>query len=283
MSIFSAIGSVLKKVAPVAAFIPGVGPLAAGGLALGGSVLGDAIDGGGINLGGDLLNGGLAAGGSALLGGKGINGLGALLKGGASLPKVPIMDAAGNIVGYNAAGGSGGGLLDTILHNRNLLPLLAGGAGALSAAGHQSSADRLREEALDNARGEYASKAPLRDRALGILTGAMPGRPDLSALRDTRNPYAAEHTLSLPTGPVAGLPMPPVAPAASPSAPPGVQNLVGALGGLASRLPAPPTANPSAFQTVVNRLAVPKGATDATGTPLTRAQFDYAQSHRRAL
>lgn len=61
------IGSVVQKLSPLAAFIPGVGPIAAGAIAAGGNSLGSEMQGHGLDLGNSLLKGGLAGVGNKLM------------------------------------------------------------------------------------------------------------------------------------------------------------------------------------------------------------------------
>jgi hypothetical protein len=153
------------------------------------------------------------------LAGAGALGLGPLAAGSSALPAAPtimgpdealagtIADRGGSTLGTaltnagvsaatNAATGGGShGLLGTgiTLHDvTQAAPYVLGGIGALQANSNQNAANDLRQEALDLARQEYAAKAPLRERALSLLTGPMPTAPDLSGLRDTRNPYTAD-------------------------------------------------------------------------------------------
>ncbi len=65
------LGNVLKNVSPVAALIPGVGPLAAAGIAAGASALGDLGRGKSPGIASALENAGLGYGASSLLGGLG--------------------------------------------------------------------------------------------------------------------------------------------------------------------------------------------------------------------
>lgn len=115
---------------------------------------------------------------------------------------------------------TGGGILgtgitwkDVLNAGKDIAPYILGGAATVSAIGQQNAANDLRKEALEAARQDYASRSPLRTRALSILTGAMPTPPDLSALRDTANPYAAGAAVTLPHVPIGG---PPVAAMPSP-------------------------------------------------------------------
>lgn len=61
------IGGALGKLAPLAAFIPGIGPIAAGAMGAGASMLGSELQGNGLDLGNSLLKGGLAGVGNKLL------------------------------------------------------------------------------------------------------------------------------------------------------------------------------------------------------------------------
>lgn len=192
MGVFGFIGNALKTLAPAAAFIPGVGPLAAAGLAAGGHALGDAIDGDGrFNLGGSL-----AAGGTA---GLGKYALGKIPGGQMPSIKVPIQGPDGSIIGYRdltPSANSLGGLL-----NGNTIPIAAGVLGGISAAGKESKANALTNEALASARADYASRAPLRERAVNILSGQLPTPPNLSGLHDRANPFAPSPISLASSGP----------------------------------------------------------------------------------
>lgn len=135
-SIGKSIGSVAKTVAPVASFIPGIGPIAsaaigAGGAALSGdnrqSILQSGLMGGLGSLGVGALTGG--GGLSSILGG-----LGGLFGGGQQVPPggykigTTVYDANGNIVSDSMASGGGGFL-------SGLGSLLQGGLGSLLGGG----------------------------------------------------------------------------------------------------------------------------------------------------
>lgn len=194
MSIFSKIlgglGDVAKVAAPIAAFIPGVGPLAAAGIGAAGGALGTLNDKNkslGSALGQGALFGGLGYGAGKLAGsnatfGQGItNALNGLTKAG----------GAGGVLGALGGGGTGmgggnGSILSTLLQNA---PVLLGGAGMLNAAHQQSSADNTRNQALDLLRQDLQSRQPFRDALLKRLTGDQPAPPVFGAV-DSGNPFA---------------------------------------------------------------------------------------------
>ncbi len=148
------VGNVASKAAPLAAFIPGVGPLAAAGLGAGGKLLGDVLAGNKINVGSVIGSGALAGVGSALGGGKLISKLGGIGK-------------AAPLAGVTGGGGKGllSGALDFVKKNPGLV---LGGVQALNAAGQQKNANAARE------------------RAVGAF------RPAPFSFGNTGNPYAAQ-------------------------------------------------------------------------------------------
>ena len=152
---------------------------------------------------GDLFNGSPVTGGGATS-----------LYGGSN--QLPVLDPEGPVTyggATSGASGGGNGILGTGITWGDLLhaageaaPYVLGGAATIQAISNQNAANDLRQEALNAAREDYASRAPLRTRALALLTGAMPTPPDLSALRNTGNPYAAGVAVNLPRVPVGSLP-----------------------------------------------------------------------------
>lgn len=148
-------------------------------------------------------------------------------------PEGPIPTGGGAPTGTGGGGILGTGITwqDILDTGKDIAPYVLGGAATISAIGQQNAANDLRKEALDAARQDYASRDPLRTRALSILTGAMPTPPNLSALRSMDNPYAASHTVNLPLGPVAGLPMPPVSGAPGLPSGPGAPQHIPQTGG----------------------------------------------------
>lgn len=170
-----------------------------------------------------------------------------------------LTDTQPPAVGGLPTDGSGGnGILgtgitwgDILKVGKDALPYILGGVGTIQAIGAQNAANDLRKEALDLSKSDYASRAPLRTRAVSILSGAMPSPPDLSALRDLSNPYAAQHTVTLPRVPVgAGTEQSlPAAPPSSQTPVPIGQGITDAMNTL------PPTGTPYRPRTVQEIIA----------------------------
>ncbi len=198
-------------------------------------------------------------------------------------------------VGGGGPNTGGGGILGTGITWQDVLhaaPYVIGGVGAVNAMGQQNAANDLRKEALDRARTAYDERAPLRSRALGLLTGPMPTPPDLTALRDTANPYAAGAAVTLPRVPIGGPPVS-VSPT-TPTTPQTIRDVLhdafsgtvpstigGALGDALNKLPKP-ASRPGGF---VSRLlpSVPSGVVDSGNHPLTAEQYRYAMTHREGV
>lgn len=167
--LFGGIGDIAKKVAPLANFIPTVGPIAAGAIGAAGGALGTLNDEGGFNLG-------RAARDAAIGGGTGY-GAGAL-KGALGGSKIGGSFNLGDIL--KSAGG-------WAMKNPELL---LGGASMGLGALQQAKAGKMQNQAMDFAKQDYASRAPARQAALGYLNQPIPGVANLSALTDDPyNPY----------------------------------------------------------------------------------------------
>lgn len=175
--ILGAVGDVLKVAAPIgAAFIPGIGPIAAGAIAAGGSAAGGLMKGEPFNLGKTLMAGAAGAGGNFLLGGKGIGGI-------SGVPgKLGLGGSAAGAPG--SAGGSG--ILDSVMKYG---PLVTGALGTYGAYQDASKANQLRDAATNLVQQDYAGRAPFRLAATQALT-RTPVRPDLSNIfADPGNPF----------------------------------------------------------------------------------------------
>jgi hypothetical protein len=208
-------GNFVSKAAPLATFIPGVGPLAAGALGAVGALAG------GKNIGQAALSG---LGGFA--GAKGIDKLAGMVGGavgsaatgipsaatqagqaGAAAMGVPGAGAASaasggglKSVGKSLVGGllSGGGAdgkghfgaVGDFLGGKGATDLLGLGLGGMSAyEGIKSAneANALRREAMEMAKQDYATRQQFRDAAVPMLNAQ---RPDLSAtFAGYTNPY----------------------------------------------------------------------------------------------
>ncbi|MHB1310582.1 MAG: hypothetical protein ACYC3L_01100 [Gemmatimonadaceae bacterium] len=172
MGLFKSIGKGLKsvgkvalKAAPIAAaFIPGVGPLAAAGI---GAALG-AVGHGKPKLGNIL--GGAATGALGAVGGGALKGATSGLK---------SVGSSGLMGGIKKLGGFA---LD------NIDPIM-GAASMYQGAKAQGKADDLNKRALALREQQYADFAPIRK--LGIAGMQNTQRPDLSAIyRNQQNPFA---------------------------------------------------------------------------------------------
>ncbi len=216
------IGKAYNKIsdfgAQAAGFVPGIGPILAGGIKASGDVLG------GKNLKTALLNG-VKTGGSAYIGGK----IGGALAGklGSKVPSavsgakiigigpngVPLFDqtggggglggqilgglkkVGGGIIGADQRGDGGGGFLDDIGGMLSGgLKKIGGidnvlGAGALGyGAYQQKQAGDMREKALKLITDDYATRAPLRTQGLSGMLNEQ--RPDLSSVFASQNPFS---------------------------------------------------------------------------------------------
>lgn len=187
------VGGVLKTAAPIgAAFIPGIGPIAAGAIAAGGSAAGGLLRGEPFKLDKTLLAGAAGAGGNWLLGGQGLKGISGVpgrlgIGGGGAGSTVGNATQAMGGVAKVAGDGGGGGLLDMI---GKYGPLVAGGLGMVGNYQDASKANELRERGIASAERTYAERAPFRMRALAAATAPQPQRPDLSWIfNDPGNPY----------------------------------------------------------------------------------------------
>lgn len=160
MGIRSALGGLIKRVAPVASYIPGVGNLVAGGVGMAGSLLDDS-DGG---FGSALKHGGSAALGG-LVGGGGT--AGAVGKG--------ILGRVGDFVKGNPE-------------------LVLGGLSAIQNARQGSKADGLIDEGVALARRDAELAHAARGDALGRLRGIdVAGRT-----ADPSNPFDRSNIVSVP-------------------------------------------------------------------------------------
>lgn len=173
-----AVGDVAKRAAPLTAFIPGVGPLAAAGIGAAGGLLGNLNDKDGFKGAlGDTITGGLVGG----LGNLGIRklrggGLGGLLGGGGG--RGPM----GGLLG----GPGGGRKLDAL----DIAALLGGGAAAISAGKKQGEANKLLKEAAARNEADLQSRAQFKDALLQRL-GQPASKADLgAAFADPTNPFA---------------------------------------------------------------------------------------------
>lgn len=193
------VGGALKILAPLAAAaIPGIGFLGAAAIGAGGTAAGDLAATGNVNLKNALIAGTLSGAGNSLLG----NGLGSV---NSTLPGVPGTTTAatgaagmgGSATAAPTAASAASGVLGTGIKAKGVGdaiakygPLALGALGTIDAAGRYANADRLTQQQLDMLKRDWESRGPARDMALQQVLGAMPTRPDLSAMYTSPNPYA---------------------------------------------------------------------------------------------
>lgn len=212
-------GGTLAQLAPIAAaFIPGVGPLAAGaiGAGIGGaeaaggvtnqSVLGGAATGaaeaGAAGAAKSAIGNALAGTGSVGNALAGVSRLAGMAGGAAALPSV-ARAAIGGGTGQPGTSAGGSGISDL----SQLIGTLQGGSQVADAAS-------IRKAAIASAQQDYNSRAPLRTQAISLLSAPERTATDLSSIyANTDNPFAKPGSLA----PGAVPPVPPVAPAMNPA------------------------------------------------------------------
>lgn len=190
------VGGVVSKAAPLAALIPGVGPLAAAGIAAAGSAAhGDSL--------GKVAMSGLTGYGGAKLVGAAKGALAARGAAGAA-------GAAGATGAPAAAAGGGGGLAglagSAIGYAKKNPQVIAGALGAINSAGQQAKGANAVDRASGIALNDYNQTAPLRRRAVELLSQPAPQARDLSYLNDSANPFARRAPVA-PVAPVANAPV----------------------------------------------------------------------------
>src|SRR5690606_4456117 len=186
--IVGGIGDVVKKAAPLATLIPGVGPVAAAAIGAAGGLLGQLNDDDGFRGAlGDVLLGGLAGG-----------------AGGLALDKLPgVLQAARSIVpgAAGAAAGGGSGVGNVLSRAGRFLldnpELLLGAAAAIAGARQHGKATEAMQRAIDFAMRDAEERRALRGAVLERLTDEGPQRRDLSEVFAGPNPYARPITLAL--------------------------------------------------------------------------------------
>lgn len=193
-----AVGGVAKQAAPFVGLIPGAGTIAGGALGgLGSLASGDSL-GEALKYGAKGAVGGYL--GSAALGGKGIAGLGGLLKGGSGASGIlgglkKVGGSPGKVIGMGPSGmpifapqeqGGGGGFLGSLggllgggLKKIGGVDGLLGGASLGYGAYQQKQAGDMRNKALKMVEQDYASRAPLRSMGLQGMLNEQ--RPDLTS------------------------------------------------------------------------------------------------------
>ena len=173
---FKDIGGVVKKLAPLTVFIPGIGPIAAGALAAaGGLASGDslgksAIEGIGAGVTGGAIN---AARGAVAARG---------LAGAAQA-------AAGHAVGAPAGSGLGGIARSALSYATHNPSTILGAVGAINGASQQAKGSNAVDAAANIRTTEYNRLAPVRQAASAAALAPVPAQRDLSYLSDPGNPY----------------------------------------------------------------------------------------------
>lgn len=200
--VLGGIGDVAKYAAPVAAFIPGVGPLAAGVMGLGGGLLGQLNDkdpslGAGLKQG---LISGTTAYGLGKMGGQGTSFLGNAgnaIKGVGNQILNPYGGGVAGLPGMATAGMYGSGA--------NPLGLLMGAGNTFMNAQDATRQRDIENQQIDYAKSQQARQQEMQDKILGNINPALK-IPDLSSLyADTSNPFykpptAAQNLIAAPGG-----------------------------------------------------------------------------------
>lgn len=207
-SVLGGVGDVAKRVAPLATFIPGVGPIAAGLIGAGGGLLGqlndeDASWGGAFK---DAAIGGATGYGGAKLidrfapgqlgqwangtGGGGIPGVGGMPSGGQQYATTPDGIRYPTDLSPMAGGGGMGGGTDwgKILGAAGkYAPLAMGAAGAFQNAQNATQNRELTQEQIAQARAAIERQIMLQDRALQPISVQA---PNYSMLFRSANPFS---------------------------------------------------------------------------------------------
>ncbi len=213
-------GNLLKNVAPLAALIPGVGPLAAAGLAAAAGGLGKSIQKGsnlGQDLGQGLTSGVEGLGASSLAGGLGglgnaastaAGGAGATSGATGAISKLaPIAAKAIGGVGTPSAGSPSGGdssglpsWLSSILGTAgNILP-------QVNAANLSAQSNQYAKDAVNTATGAWDAKAPIRASGIAGILNPQAGATPYTPLQNRGNPFAVQPPPNTATQPIAPIP-----------------------------------------------------------------------------
>ena len=197
-------GDIMKYAAPVAAFIPAVGPLAAGAMGFGGGMLGQLNDkdpslGAGLKQG---LISGTTAYGLGKMGGGGksfLGNAGNAIKGVGNQLLNPYAGGAAGLPGMAAAGMYGSGA--------NPLGLLMGAGSTFMNAQDATRYRGIEDEQIDYAKAQQARQQAMQDKIMGNLNPAL-NVPNLGGLfEDTSNPfYKPSPAAQSPVTPMGGGP-----------------------------------------------------------------------------
>lgn len=182
--VLGGIGDVAKYAAPVAAFIPGVGPLAAGAMGLGGGLLGQLNDKNG-SLGAGLKQGlisGTTAYGLGKMGGGGssfLGNAGNAIKGVGNQVLNPYGGGMAGLPGVGMAGALGAGGLGLAL----------GGVNAFMNAKDDTRYRGIEDDQINYAKAQQQRQQEIQDKILGNLNPKL-NVPNLGGLfEDTSNPF----------------------------------------------------------------------------------------------
>lgn len=205
------VGKVAKAAAPIAALVPGVGPLAAAGLAAGGTALDTSK--GRVGLG-NIVKAGALTGGLSKLGGlakniPGMSRLGEMVK---QLPGAGMVGSA--IDRVKGAGGAidqaAGGAFTKLGHaagdyfskdgagnGLDFSKILGAAGGAAALYGQHQANDQaskflndrlgMQHTMMDQATKDYASRAPMREAAFGKLAALSKNGPSGDIFRPYLN------------------------------------------------------------------------------------------------
>lgn len=214
-----AVGDVAKRAAPLATFIPGVGPVAAGIIGVGGGLLGKLNDQN-VTLGGTLkdaaIGGATGYGGARLLDrflpnqtGNGIPGVGGMS--GPTMHQGPggIQWADPNTLGHinqPQSGGLGGtiGGVGKLIFGQNagqngLLPLALGLAGTFQNAQQATKAGQLTDQQIQQANEAIARQRMLQDQVLANLKNPVATPDYTNIFAQTQNPFYRPQAVQMGT------------------------------------------------------------------------------------
>lgn len=185
------LGGALKHLAPLAAFIPGVGPIAAGAIAAGANTGGSLIQGQGLDLKDSLLKGALSGVGNAAGAGKVFGGGGkSAIDAATHMGPASSLEQVGGVMqsgGEAASPGFLGQLANQFKNPQGTLDfgklgqVGAAGLGIMEKRAQRNSMERLYKTQANAsaaqtsaAESAYAARQPLRDQAMARLGSMQP-------------------------------------------------------------------------------------------------------------